>query len=250
MAGRVEGKVAVVTGGTTGIGLAMARRLAAEGAVVFITGRRQPELDAAIELVGHDAVGVRADMSDLADIDRLYGEIAQRQPRVDVLIANGGGGELAPLGSITEEHYERTFATNVKGVLFTVQKALPLLADGASIILTGSIAGSNGTPGFSVYGATKAAVRSFARSWMMDLKHRRIRVNVIAPGPIDTPGLHGLGNTPEEAAQFKAAMVSMIPLERLGRPEEVANLALFLASDEASFVNGAEHFVDGGAQQY
>lgn len=250
MINKLSGKVAVVTGGTTGIGLAIAKRFATEGASVFITGRRQPELDAAIDAIGFGARGIRADMSNLADIDRLYAAVQQSHEMIDVLVANAGGGEFAPLGAISEEHYERTFATNVKGVLFTVQKALPLLRDGASIILTGSTAGSTGTPAFSVYGATKAAVRSFARNWMLDLKERRVRVNVIAPGPIDTPGLHGLGETDAQAEQFKAAMRAMIPHGRLGQPDDVANLALFLAADEANFINGAELFVDGGASQY
>jgi NAD(P)-dependent dehydrogenase (short-subunit alcohol dehydrogenase family) len=189
-------------------------------------------------------------MSNLQDIDRLYQMIQRSNPRIDILVANAGGGEFASIGSISEAHYETTFATNVKGVLFTVQKALPLLNDGSSIILTGSTAGSRGTAAFSVYSATKAAVRSFARSWMLDLKDRHIRVNVLSPGPIDTPGLHGLGKNDEDAEQFKAVMRSMIPLGRLGHPEEVASLAVFLASDEASFINGAELFVDGGASQY
>ena len=250
MTKHLEGKVAVVTGGTSGIGLAIARRFTAEGASVFITGRRQAELDAAVQTIGLGVTGVRADMSNLQDIDRLYQMIQQSNPRIDILVANAGGGEFASIGSISEAHYETTFATNVKGVLFTVQKALHLLSDGSSIILTGSTAGSRGTAAFSIYSATKAAVRSFARSWMLDLKDRHIRVNVVSPGPIDTPGLHGLGKSDEDAEQFKAVMRSMIPLGRLGRPEEVASLAVFLASDEASFINGAELFADGGAAQY
>lgn len=250
MSGTLSGRVAVITGGTTGIGLAIASRFASEGAHVFLTGRRQAELDAAATSVGYNAVGIRADMSDLADIQRLFDEVSQHHARIDILVANAGGGEFAPLGSITEEHYTKTFDTNVKGVLFSAQMALPLLGDGGAIILTGSTAGSGGIPAFSVYSATKAAVRNFARGWALDLKDRGIRVNVISPGPIDTPGLHGLGKTDEEAAEFKAAMASSVPLGRLGQPSEVAALALFLASDEASFINGAEYFVDGGAAQY
>jgi hypothetical protein len=250
MTARLEGKVAVVTGGTTGIGLAVARRFAAEGASVFITGRRQAELDAAVEAVGHAAVGVRADMSILGDIDRLYDVLRQRHAQIDVLMANAGGGDFAPLGSITEEQYERTFGTNVKGTIFTVQKALPLLNAGASVILTGSTTSIKGTNAFSIYSATKAAVRNLARSWMLDLKDRGIRVNVISPGPIETPGLLGLAANAEEEKQLRDMLVASVPLGRLGRPEEVANMALFLASDEASFVNGAEFFVDGGEVQF
>lgn len=245
----LSGRVAVITGGTTGIGLAIATRFAAEGAHVFLTGRRQAELDAAVASVGHGATGIRADMSDLADIVRVFDAVGQRHAQIDILVANAGGGEFAPLGAISEEHFDATFGTNVKGVLFSAQMALPLLRDGGVIILTGSTAGSGGIPAFSVYSATKAAVRNFARGWALDLKDRGIRVNVISPGPIDTPGLHGLGKTDEEAAAFKAAMALSVPLGRLGQPSEVAALALFLASDEASFINGAEYFVDGGAGQ-
>ncbi|WP_437925158.1 glucose 1-dehydrogenase [Sorangium sp. So ce291] len=249
MSDKLQGKVAIVTGGTTGIGLATAKRFAAEGARVFITGRRQAELDAAVKEIGERATGVRSDVSNLADLDRLFEVVKQQGAPIDVLFANAGGGELAPLGAITEEHFDRTFAINVKGMLFTVQKALPLLRDGASIILNGSTAASTGTPAFSVYSATKAAVRSFARTWALDLKDRGIRVNVISPGPIDTPGLHGLGATEEQAQQIKASLVASIPLGRLGSPEEVAKAAVFLASDDSSFTNGAELFVDGGAAQ-
>jgi NAD(P)-dependent dehydrogenase (short-subunit alcohol dehydrogenase family) len=247
--GKLEGKVAVVTGGTSGIGLATARRFAAEGAVVYITGRRQDALDAALRLIGHDAVGIRADSSSLADLDRLYAAVADRKRPIDVLFANAGGGEFLPLTAITEEHYDRTFDLNVKGVLFTVQKALPLLKDGASIILASSTAGSAGNEAFSVYGATKAAVRSFARSWTMDLKARKIRVNAISPGAIDTPGLHGLGRDDRQSAQIKEFLVSTIPLGRLGSADEVAAAATFLASDDSSFITGIELFVDGGAGQ-
>jgi NAD(P)-dependent dehydrogenase (short-subunit alcohol dehydrogenase family) len=250
MTGRLMNKVAVVTGGTTGIGLAVARRFAAQGAAVFITGRRQAELDTAIASIGHGAVGVRADMSVLADIDRLYDAVQQDHGRIDVVIANAGGGGFAPLGDITEAQYEQTFGTNVKVTIFTVQKALPLRKDGASVILTGSTTSIKGTPAFSIYSATKAAVRNLARSWMLDLKDRGIRVNVISPGPIETPGLLGLAADAEQERQLRAGLIAAVPLGRLGRPEEVANLALFLASDEASFVNGAELFVDGGQVQF
>jgi NAD(P)-dependent dehydrogenase (short-subunit alcohol dehydrogenase family) len=250
MTGRLSDKVAVVTGGTTGIGLAVAERFAAEGASVFITGRRQAELDAAVKAIGNGAVGVRADMSVLADIDRLYDAVQQRHARIDVVMANAGGGAFAPLGSITEAQYEATFGTNVKGSIFTVQKALPLLKDGASVILTGSTTSIKGTPAFSVYSATKAAVRNLARSWMLDLKERGIRVNVISPGPIETPGLLGLAADAEQERQLRAALVAAVPLGRLGKPAEIASAALFLATDESSFVNGAELFVDGGEVQF
>ena len=249
MSNRLQGKVAVVTGGTSGIGLAVAKRFAAEGARVFITGRRQAELDAAVRDIGANATGVRGDVSNLADIDRLYEVVRQTQDRIDILFANAGGGEFAPLGAITEEHFDKTFAINVKGTLFTVQKALPLLRDGASIILTGSTAGSTGAPAFSVYGATKAAIRSFARNWVPDLKDRRIRVNTLSPGPINTPGLHGLGKTEQETRQILDFLASSVPMNRLGDPDEVARAAVFLASDDSSFVNGVELFVDGGMVQ-
>jgi NAD(P)-dependent dehydrogenase (short-subunit alcohol dehydrogenase family) len=249
MSKKLEGKVAVVTGGTSGIGLAAAKRFAAEGAYVFITGRRQPELDAAVKEIGKHVTGVRGDVSILADIDRLYDAVQQQKRPIDVLFANAGGGEFAPLGAITEEHFDRTFAINVKGVLFTVQKALPLLRDGGSIILTGSTTGTKGSPAFSVYSATKAAIRNFARNWILDLKDRHIRVNTLSPGPIDTPGLHDLGGTEEQARQLKAHLISTVPLGRLGEPDEVAKAAVFLASDDSSFVNGVELFVDGGMAQ-
>jgi NAD(P)-dependent dehydrogenase (short-subunit alcohol dehydrogenase family) len=249
MSNKLQGKVAVVTGGTTGIGLATAKRFAAEGATVFITGRRQAELDAAVKAIGPNATGVRADASNLADIDRLYEAVKQKKDRLDILFANAGGGEFAPLGSITEKHFDDTFATNVKGVLFTVQKALPLLRDGASIILTGSTTSLHGTPAFSVYSATKAAVRNFARNWILDLKDRHIRVNVLSPGPTKTPGLHGLAKSEEEARALFEHMATTVPLGRLGDPDEIAKAAVFLGSDDSSFVNGIELFVDGGSAQ-
>jgi NAD(P)-dependent dehydrogenase (short-subunit alcohol dehydrogenase family) len=248
MSHSLSNKVAVVTGGTTGIGLAIAQRFSAEGAKVFITGRRQEALDEAVERVGGDVVGVRADASDLADLDALYATVKERAGRIDVLVANAGGGSFAALGEITEEQYASTFDTNVKGVLFTVQKALPLLPDGASVILTGSTTSALGGAAFSVYAATKAAVRNFARSWMLDLKHRGIRVNVISPGPVKTPGLLGL--VPADQQQGLLDTLSAdVPLGRVGNPDEIANAALFLASTESSFVNGVELFADGGQAQ-
>ena len=249
MDGKLEGKIAVVTGGTSGIGLATAKRFVAEGAVVFITGRRQAELDRAAEEIGPKAVAVRADSSSLTDLDRLYGRVKREKGRIDILFANAGVGEFAALGEITEEHYYNTFNTNVKGVVFTVQKALPLFRDGGSIILNASTVASMGTAAFSVYSATKAAVRNFARSWILDLADRHIRVNAVSPGPIATPGLDGLAATEEQARQFKAGMVANISLGRLGDPDEVAKAVVFLASDDSSFVNGAEIFVDGGFAQ-
>jgi NAD(P)-dependent dehydrogenase (short-subunit alcohol dehydrogenase family) len=244
-----EGKVAVVTGGNSGIGLATAQRLAAEGAHVFITGRRQSELDAAVKLIGKNVTAVQGDVSNLADLDRLYATVKQQKGRIDILFANAGGGELAPLGAITEAHYDKTFNANVKGLLFTVQKALPLFTSGGSIILNASIVSIKGNPGFSVYSATKAAVRSFARSWILDLKDRHIRVNVVSPGPIETPGMDGLGANKEENAQFKAAMISAVPMGRMGTSDEIAKVVSFLASDDASFITGIELFVDGGMAQ-
>ena len=246
---RLEGKVAVITGGNSGIGLATARRFAEEGAHVFITGRRQNELDAAVRQIGKQATGVQGDVSNLADLDRLYATVKREKGRIDVVFANAGGGSLAPLGAISEEHFDTTFSSNVKGLLFTVQKALPLLRDGGSIILNASIAGSKGLEGFSVYSATKAAVRSFARSWTVDLKARKIRVNAISPGPIDTPGINSLGLSEQQIEEFKKNMVGSVPLGRMGDADEIAKAALFLASDDSSYVTGVELFVDGGMAQ-
>jgi NAD(P)-dependent dehydrogenase (short-subunit alcohol dehydrogenase family) len=246
---KLEGKVAVITGGNSGIGLATAQRFAAEGAHVFITGRRQDELDAAVRNIGKNVTAVQGDVSKLADLDRLYAAVKQHQGRIDVLFANAGGGELAPLGSISEEHFDKAFRVNVKGLLFTVQKALPLFQDGGSIILNASIAGSKGMEAFSVYGAAKAAVRSFARSWTVDLKHRKIRVNAISPGPIETPGFSNLGLSEEQIKEFKTTVVAAVPMGRMGGADEVANAALFLASDDSSYVTGIELFVDGGMAQ-
>jgi NAD(P)-dependent dehydrogenase (short-subunit alcohol dehydrogenase family) len=247
--GKLDGKIAAITGGNSGIGLASARRFVAEGAHVFITGRRQSELDAAVASIGGNVTAVRSDISSLDDLDRLYQTIKDQKGKIDVLFANAGGGEFMPLPDITEDHYERTFATNVKGTLFTVQKALPLMGEGGSIILTGSTAASTGTPAFSVYSASKAAIRSFARNWILDLKGRGIRVNVLAPGSTSTPGWHGLTASAEANQEMIRFVEAATPLGRLGAPEEIAAAALFLASNESSFVNGIEFFVDGGIAQ-
>ncbi len=249
MGSKLAGKVAVVTGGSTGIGLGIARQFAAEGATVFMTGRRQAELDAAVAEIGAHAIGVRSDIAQLADLDHLYATVQARASHIDILVANAGGGEFAPLGAITEEQFDRTFAINVKGTLFTVQKALPLLRDGASVILTSSTATLRAIPAFSVYGATKAAIRNFARHWILDLKDRHIRVNAISPGPVLTPGLQGLATTDDAWRQFEGQIVAQVPMGRLGQPDEIGRAAVFLASDDASFVNGIELFVDGGAAQ-
>ena len=247
--GKLDGKVAIVTGGNSGIGLATAQRFVAEGAYVFITGRRQAELDAAVKTIGKNVTGVQGDVAKLADLDKLYDVVKKEKGRVDILFANAGGGEFAPLGSITEEHFDKTFNANVKGLLFSVQKALPLFTDGGSIILNASIVSVKGMANFSVYSATKAAVRSFARTWTIDLKARKIRVNVVSPGPIDTPGVAGLVSTKEELEQLKAGLAGMVPLGRIGTSDEIAKAVVFLASDDSSFVTGIELFVDGGVAQ-
>ncbi|WP_434668561.1 SDR family NAD(P)-dependent oxidoreductase [Klebsiella sp. B345] len=241
-------KIALVTGGSTGIGLASAQELAAQGAKVYITGRRQQELDAAIALIGTSAKGIRADVSRLDDLDKVYAQIAEESGRLDILFANAGGGDMLPLGAITEEHFDRIFGTNVRGVLFTVQKALPLLGAGSSIILTGSTVSVKGTANFSVYSASKAAVRNFARSWALDLQGRGIRVNVVSPGPVKTPGLGGLVAEEERQGLFDA-LAAQVPLGRIGEPAEVGKAVAFLASDAASFINAIELFVDGGMAQ-
>lgn len=246
---KLKGKVALVTGGNSGIGLATAKQFVAEGAYVFITGRRQTELDAAVDAIGENIRGVQSDVSNLADLDRLFATIKQERGHLDVVFANAGVGEIAPLGSITEEHFDKTFNINVKGVLFTVQKALPLLPDGASIILNASINSMKGVPAFSVYGATKAAVRSFARNWILDLKERQIRVNAISPGVVPTPGYDHLGLSDEQLQEFVDSQAVTIPLGRVGTPDEIAKAVVFLASDDSSFVNGIELFVDGGMAQ-
>jgi len=249
MSNKLAGKVAVITGGNSGIGLATAKRFVAEGAYVFITGRRQSELDAAVMQIGKNVTGVQGDVSNLADLDRLYATVKQQKGRIDILFANAGGGEFAPLGQITEAHFDKTFNINVKGLVFTVQKALPLMLDGGSIILNASIASLKGMPAFSVYSATKAAVRSFARSWTVDLKDRKIRVNALSPGPIETPAMNGLAQTEGKLKEFKSGLVAAVPLGRLGDPDEIAKAAVFLASDDSSYVTGIELFVDGGMAQ-
>jgi len=247
---RLEGRVALVTGGNSGIGLATAQRFVAEGAQVFITGRRQAALDAAVTQIGGHAVGVQGDVSNLADLDRLYDTIKQQAGRLDILFANAGLGEFVPLGQITEAHFDKTFGVNVKGTLFTVQKALPLMPDGASIVINGSIASIKGIPAFGVYAATKAALRSFARTWAVDLKDRHIRVNVVSPGTVITPGYtNELGLSDEQIEQIKAQTAATAPLGRAGRPEEIAKAVLFLASDDSSYVTGIELYVDGGMAQ-
>jgi NAD(P)-dependent dehydrogenase (short-subunit alcohol dehydrogenase family) len=241
--GKLQDKVAVITGGTSGMGLASAKRFVAEGAYVYIMGRRRAELDAAVKAIGRNVTGVAGDIAQLADLDRLYESVRAGKGHVDVVFANAGMGEVAPLGAISEQHFDRTFGVNVRGTLFTVQKALPLMREGGSIILTGSIAGVKGLPGFDVYSASKAAIRSFVRTWTVELKDRKIRANVISPGTIDTPILAGL---PQAAI---AQLVASIPMGRMGESDEIAAAALFLASADSSFVTGIELFVDGGTAQ-
>jgi NAD(P)-dependent dehydrogenase (short-subunit alcohol dehydrogenase family) len=240
---RLDGKIAVITGGNSGIGLATAQRFVQEGAFVFITGRRQSELDKAVKQIGKNVIGIQGDVTNLADLDRLYDTVKQQKGRIDVLFANAGIFENASLGSITEAHFDKIFGVNVKGVLFTVQKALPLFQDGGSIILIASVAGSKGFEGGSIYSATKAAIRSLARSWTVDLKNRKIRVNAISPGVIETP------MSAELSEQLKTILVSMVPLGRMGRPDEIAKAVAFLASDDSSYITGIELFVDGGLAQ-
>jgi NAD(P)-dependent dehydrogenase (short-subunit alcohol dehydrogenase family) len=248
--GKLDGKVAIITGGSTGIGLATARRFVEEGAYVFITGRRQAELDQAVKLIGTNVAAVQGDVANLSDLDRLYDVVEREKGRIDVLFANAGvGGGIAPFGEITEVFFDRIFDINVRGLFFSVQKALPLLRDGGSIILNASIASIQGIPGLSVYSAGKAAVRSFARTWTSDLKGRRIRVNALSPGPIDTPFSRSVPLPEEEVERFKAQLIARIPMGRIGTAEEIANAALFLACEDSSFITGVELFVDGGSAQ-
>jgi NAD(P)-dependent dehydrogenase (short-subunit alcohol dehydrogenase family) len=246
---RLDGKIALITGGTSGIGLATAKQFVNEGAHVFITGRREPELAAAVKEIGRNVSGVQGDVSNLADLDRLFAQIKKEKGKLDVVFANAGVAKYAPFGKITEEFYDSIFNINVKGLLFTVQKALPLLPDGASIILNASIVGSKGLSTNSVYSATKAAVRSFARTWTTDLKDRRIRLNTISPGSIDAPGLSDLLASSGTGEQRKKMISTMVPLGRLGKPDEIAKAVVFLASDDSSYVTGTELFVDGGFAQ-
>jgi NAD(P)-dependent dehydrogenase (short-subunit alcohol dehydrogenase family) len=247
--GRLDGKIALVTGGTSGIGLATATHFVTEGAYVFITGRHDSELATAVREIGSNVTGVQGDVSNLGDLDRLFAQIKREKGKLDIVFANAGAAKYAPFGKITEDLFDSMFNTNVKGLLFTVQKALPLLPDGASIILNASIVASKGLPANSVYSATKAAVRSFARTWTTDLKDRRIRVNAVSPGSIDTPGLSDLLASSETGQQRLKMIATVVPLGRLGTPDEIAKAVVFLASDDASYITGTELFVDGGFAQ-
>jgi NAD(P)-dependent dehydrogenase (short-subunit alcohol dehydrogenase family) len=245
-----QGKVALITGGTSGLGLATAQRLAVEGARVIVTGRRPAALEAAVEQIGHNATGIRGDISNAADLDRLYATVKKEVGRLDILFANAGGGEFRPLGAITEEHFDKTFAINVKGTVFTVQKALPLMPAGSAIVINGSMVSVKGLPAFGVYAASKAALRSFARTWSVDLKDRGIRVNVIAPGTVVTPAYKSeLGLSDEQIEGFKNQAAALAPLGRTGTADEIAKAVSFLASDDASYITGIELFVDGGTAQ-
>ncbi len=247
--GKLEGRIALITGGNSGIGLATAKEFVNEGAYVFITGRRDPELTAAVKEIGRNVTGVRGDVSNLGDLDRLFAQIKREKSNLDIVFANAGVAKYAPFAEITEEHYDSIFNTNVKGLLFTVQKALPLMPDGASIILNASVVASKGLTANSVYSATKAAIRSFARTWTTDLKGRRIRVNAVSPGVIDTPGLNELMGSTEAGQQRLRTIANSVPLGRLGTPKEIARAVVFLASDDSGYITGIELFVDGGFAQ-
>ncbi len=247
--GKLGGKIALITGGNSGIGLAAAKQFVNEGAYVFITGRRDPELAAAVKEIGRNVSGVQGDVSNLGDLDRLFAQIRREKGRLDVLFANAGIARYARFGTITEEHFDSIFDINVRGLLFSAQKALPLLPDGASIILNSSVVGSKGLSSNSVYAATKAAVRSFARTWTTDLKDRRIRVNAVSPGSIDTPGLSDLLASAESGEQRHKMIPTLVPLGRFGTPGEIAKAVAFLASDDSSYITGTELFVDGGFAQ-
>ena len=246
--GKLDGKITVVTGGSSGLGLATAERFVAEGAYVFITGRRQQELDAAARKIGRNIAAVQGDVSRLEDLDRVFATVKREKGRIDVLFANAGGGEFAPLGHITEAHFDKTFDVNVKGTLFTVQKAVPLMPAGSSIVINGSMAAVKGIPAFGVYAASKAALRSFARTWAVDLKDRGIRVNVVAPGTVVTPAYHAF-MTAEQIEVFTAQAAAAAPLGRVGTADEIAKAVVFLASEDSSFIDGVELFVDGGQAQ-
>jgi len=247
--GKLDGKIALITGGNSGIGLATAKRFVQEGAFVFITGRTQSKLDQAVKQVGSNVVGVQGDVAKLGDLDRLFATIKQQKGRLDIVFANAGIAKYATLGTIDEEHFDSIFNGNVKGMVFTVQKALPLMPDGASVILNASVVGSKGLPSNSVYAATKAAVRSFARTWTTDLKSRRIRVNAISPGPIDTEGLRELLGSSQAGQDRLNSIGTTVPLGRLGTGDEIAKAAVFLASEDSTFITGIELFVDGGFAQ-
>ncbi|MEI9978587.1 MAG: SDR family oxidoreductase [Edaphobacter sp.] len=247
--GKLDGKIALVTGGNSGIGLATAKLFIAEGAHVYITGRRQEKLDSAVKQLGPNATGVQGDVASLADLDRLFDQIKREHGKLNIVFANAGAAELVPLEQVNEAHFDRMFDGNVKGLVFTVQKSLPLLPNGATIVLNASVVGSKGLPANSVYSATKAAIRSFARTWTTDLKERHIRVNAVSPGPIDTEGLNDLLGDSDQGKARKAGFGQMVPLGRVGRPEEIAKAVLFLASEDSSYVTGAELFVDGGMGQ-
>jgi NAD(P)-dependent dehydrogenase (short-subunit alcohol dehydrogenase family) len=249
MSKRFEGKVAVITGGNSGMGLATAQRFVEEGAKVVITGRRQAELDAAVKQIGGNVIGVQGDVANLKDLDRLYETVKQKYRHIDILFANAGVGDFLPLGMITEEHFDKVFNINVRGLLFTVQKALPLFKDGGSIIVNSSIANMKGMGAMSVYAASKAAVRSFARGWTVDLKERKIRVNSISPGPIDTPIMGKAGLSEEQVQGFKSMITSQVPMGHMGRSLDIANTVLFLASEESAFITGVDLAVDGGMAQ-
>lgn len=247
--GQLDAKTALVTGGSTGIGLAVAKRFVDEGAHVFVTGRRKEELDTALEALGDRAVGIRSDIADLDDVDRLFETVGERGAGLDVVYANAGGGTFSPITEVTVEEVDSTFAINVRGTVFTVQKALPLLNEGASIILAGSSSASRGAPGSGVYSASKAAIRQFGRVWAAELAPRGIRVNTIVPGPTDTPGLRGIASDPDAVPTLLESMADQTALGRVAAPAEIANAVLFLATDQSSFVTGSELFVDGGEVQ-
>ena len=249
MGNKLEGKIAVITGGNSGIGLATAKRFVTEGAYVFITGRRQKQLDLAVSEIGKNVIGIQSDVSNLADIDKIYNTVKDQKNHIDIIFANAGIAQFAPLEKISEEHFDKIFRINVKGLLFTVQKLLPIFQEGGSIILNASIGSSKGVEESSVYSATKAAVRSFARTWTVDLRHRKIRVNAISPGPIDTPIFSNLMQNEEQSEQFKKNIVNTVPMGRMGTPDEVAKVVSFLASDDSSYITGIELFVDGGLAQ-